>query len=396
MLAQVLSFLPNRKSNRKLGVSVVPGTCRVLSVDENSAADNFGVLPSWTIVSIDGIMVDPKSAPTILENIKTDTKRKKPYKIVFNNPDSMDEKSEMSKETLVGPRPTESPRQAQDKLKGHIRKSCNLRSLVPKSEKRSKIWRKPERAIAGNERLIDFVSSIMLGFTIKEGTTIVNTVESDGHAWRMGVRANWKICEICGISVNGRNVESKLREAKEHEQFLTIRFLVPSSYALLYRVKRIFTKTVNNVPMIIRPNKPNASIKQFVQISHNREAISREFSDEKRHFTFPNVEHNCKHEQYWDLFTLNACRRRSSGERNTEKILSSYRRSSKARRASKAPPLEPIKEEALDSENSVEILKLSPSVNDQEIGDLFFITAEPKGSDIKNGIFDIIKEKDSK
>jgi len=245
MHSRQFSFLPNTK----LGITLAPGSCEVQSVKMGEAAYWAGVVPTWIITSIDGFPVNPTTARHMLKEIKTNKKRVRPYKVIFEKPDVLEEKR--SEIPVLATSSSVPYRRSKAELFRDLKgsRSLSLNYLRPKG--RTKI----ERRVAGNERVLKFLSSTYLGFSLKEGTTIVEAVRRAGAAASAGVKSGWKVTEICGDRVNYKNVKRKLRDAKEREHVLTIRFETPSQHALLYKLKKILTKPISDMSMNMKNSK---------------------------------------------------------------------------------------------------------------------------------------------
>jgi len=267
-----LSYLPNRKANTKLGISLVPGSCKVLSVDKDGAANNFGVLPTWIVASIDGLAVDPNSAHAILAKMRNNTKRKKPWKLVFITPSYYGDKYpdiRVGKGPIVMSKPEKCFRLSP--TFNDINSDSYSPSVLGLWNKRHRVGRrKPERAVAGNERLIVFESSeVLLGLTISSGTNTIESVDKGTVAYRMGVREGWNITKINGASVSSFDLLTKLHEAQERERFITVRFEIPHSYALFFKFKKILTKPISDVVVKVKERMPGSTIDQLGPISYS-------------------------------------------------------------------------------------------------------------------------------
>jgi len=224
------------KPKKNLGLTLVPGTCEVASVNNGEAAYWVGVLPGWIVASIDGSPVDPVSVHTFLKEIKTNTEREKPWKILFLKP-------------LLNEGPSKSiiPITRLMKMSGQHHMKVVYHSPRSHSIKlhRLEALNKPEK-LARGERIVKFATSKKLGLSLKEGTTSLDTVMHDGVAYWAGVERHWKILEICGEPVNPRNVEMKLHQARRVDGVYTIKFLT-SQNTFLHTLKKILIKPMGNV-----------------------------------------------------------------------------------------------------------------------------------------------------
>jgi len=265
MQPRLLSFLPSRD----LGITLHPGSCEVAGVVKDKAAYWAGVHPKWIIALIDGSFVDLTSIQSALAEIRTNKKRKRPWKILFLKPNSvpevLDERRVRSRPWLGALAMTSFGEMSQ----GSQERILGSRSLGFRPQQLGAA-RKAERPVAGNERLVRFCSFNKLGFSLKKGTTTVVSVSNDGLASWEGVCKGWKITDVNGERVSANNVEDKLRDAKEREVYFTVRFLTPSSRALLYKIKKILMEPVSNATINYRLNKPTSMVSQAASARNNK------------------------------------------------------------------------------------------------------------------------------
>jgi len=251
------------KPKRKLGLTIVPGTCEVARVQKGEAAYMAGVMSRWIIASIDGASVNPMSVQSWLKKIEAETEEK-PWKIMFLKP--FLKGSSLSKSTYTITRLAKMSSQQQRKVVYH---SPRPRCLKPR-------WPKPlkkKEKLGRNERIVQFWTLKKLGFTLKEGTTEIERVTHDGVAYWGGVEHHWKILEICGEPVTSVNVELKLRHAIRVEGVFTIKFS-NSHNPLIQTLKKILIKPISNFSMSIRQNR-QSSIKRQMQVTEK--LISRHY-----------------------------------------------------------------------------------------------------------------------
>lgn len=262
MQPRLLSFWPGRE----LGITLYPRSCEVACVDKDKAAYWAGVSTRWVIVLIDGSFVGPTSAKAAIAEIKTNKKRKRPWKILFLKPgvrhDVLGERLDRSRPWFGTNAHGLMSRRWQEMLAGSH--SFGFRPHQQGAK------RKPERPVAGNEKLIRFCSFNKLGFTLKNGTPLVASVSNDGPACWEGVCEGWKIMDINGERVNTENVSQKLCEAKEREVFFTVRFLKPSPHALLYKIKKVLMEPVGNATLNYRLKKQSSVVSKAASVQRNQ------------------------------------------------------------------------------------------------------------------------------
>jgi len=251
MIPRLLFFKPNRK----LGLTLLPGTCEVASVKSEEAAYWAGVLPTWIIASIDGSPVNPVSVQSWLKEIKTNTTREKPWKILFLEP-LLEDKSP-SKSAFTITRLAKMSRQHQMKI---VDQSPRSRSVKPNHLKAFKKHKKPAR----NERIVTFLTLNKLGLKLKEGTTVIETVTHGGVAYRAGVKQHWKILDICGEPVTSKNIAVKVRQARRLQGVYIIKFLTPQN-ALTHTLKKILIKPMCTVSLNIYKKSSMGRQNQIVE-----------------------------------------------------------------------------------------------------------------------------------
>jgi len=253
MIPRLLFFKPNRK----LGLTLLPGTCEVASVKSEEAAYWAGVLPTWIIACIDGSPVNPVSVQSWLKEIKTNTTREKRWNILFLKPFLEDERPSKSIFTIT--RLAKMSGQHQMKIVDQCPRPRIVKLKRPKALKKHK-------KLARNEKIVKFLTLKKLGLKLKEGTTAIETVTHGGVAYWAGVKQHWKILDICGEPVTCKNIAIKVRQARRVQGVYTIKFLTPEK-ALTHTLKKILIKPMCTVFMNIGQYK--SSIGRQNQIVEN-------------------------------------------------------------------------------------------------------------------------------
>jgi len=139
----------------------------------------------------------------------------------------------------------------------------------------SDVWRESKRPVAGNERVVVFRSRKRMGFKLIPGTSTIESVTTGGVAHRAGVRPEWNIIAICGESLQSNEADTKLRDAKKRNTFINIHFSIPSTFAMLYKVKKFITKSVRSFSAKVCNHFLSRETDQVLLLLSNRQIVGQ-------------------------------------------------------------------------------------------------------------------------